>query len=63
MIFVEEQPEPMQFEKEVREPGKDFLERVPNPSTRSGSLGRIGRRSWASFTMGMAEYVLTPATG
>ena len=33
MIFIQEQPEPPQFEEEVRMPGRGFLEQVPNPST------------------------------
>ena len=33
MIFVEEKPEPLDFDTKVRVPGQTFLEKVPSPST------------------------------
>ena len=33
MIFVQEEPEPLEFEARVRLPGQAFLEKFPNPST------------------------------
>ena len=63
MIFVQEQPEPVQFDERVRIPGPLTCSKFPIQRRRNGGRDPIGIEFWESYTMRMMEYVHTRATG